>query len=218
MKQKLLGFAALLLLLASCNNEKKADTGNKDAAATDSTTEKKDMKPAAPLDSAAMMKAWMDFATPGAMHQWMAGHAGTWEGEISQWMDPAAPPTKSKASSSVKSIMNGLYLTDQFSSDMMGQPFSGQAVMGYDNIKKKFVSTWIDNMGSGIIYMEGRYDEATKTLHLTGKQSDPATGGESDIRQEQKWLDNDTYVLSMFGTGPDGKETKFMEGTFKRKK
>ena len=58
-----------------------------------------------------------------------------------------------------------------------------------------------------------------KTLHLKGKQSDPGTGGESDIRQEQKWIDDDTYVLSMYGTGHDGKtEQKFMEGTFKRKK
>lgn len=218
MKQKLLGLAVLLLLLSACSNEKKSDTGNKDAVTTDSTAENNDMKPKEPLDSAAMMKAWMDFATPGPMHQWMAGHVGTWEGEVSQWMDPAAPPAKSMARSEIKSIMNGLYITDQFSSNMMGQPFSGQAVMGYDNVKKKFLSTWIDNMGSGIIYMEGTYDEASKTLHLSGKQSDPGTGGQSDIRQEQKWLDNDTYVLSMFGTGHDGKEAKFMEGTFKRKK
>lgn len=218
MKQKLIGLAAILFLLTACNNEKKGEADKKDSPGTDSTAENQDMKPKEPLDSAAMAKGWMDFATPGAMHQWMAGHAGTWEGEVSQWMDPAAPPVKSMASSEIKSIMNGLYLTDQFSGNMMGQPFSGQAVMGYDNVKKKFVSTWIDNMGSGIIYMEGTYDEASKTLHLAGKQSDPSTGGQTDIRQEQKWLDQDTYVLSMFGTGHDGKEAKFMEGTFKRKK
>lgn len=105
-----------------------------------------------------------------------------------------------------------------FSSTMMGMPMTGKSLTGYDNAKKKFVSSWIDNLGSGIVRMEGTYDEATKTLHLKGKQSDPGTGGESDIRQEQKWIDDDTYVLSMYGTGHDGKEQKFMEGTFKRKK
>ena len=134
-------------------------------------------------------------------------------------MAPDAPPSYSKASSVEKVIMDCLYMEGGFSSTMMGMPMTGKSLTGYDNAKKKFVSSWIDNLGSGIVRMEGSYDEATKTLHLKGKQTDPVTGGETDIRQEQKWVDDDTYVLSMYGTGQDGKtEQKFMEGTFKRKK
>ncbi len=49
------------------------------------------------MDSAAMMKNWQDFMTPGDLHKWMAKTNGTWEGEVTQWMDPKAPPTKAKA-------------------------------------------------------------------------------------------------------------------------
>jgi hypothetical protein len=101
---------------------------------------------------------------------------------------------------------------------MMGMPMTGQSTMAYDNAKKMFVSTWIDNLGSGIVYMTGTYDEATKTLNLAGKQTDPMTGKDSDIRQEVKFIDDNSYTMAMYGTGMDGKEMKFMEGTFKRKK
>lgn len=164
------------------------------------------------------MKAWQEFMTPGAMHKWMATHVGTWEAEVSQWMDPSAPPTKSKATDVVKMSMNGLYQIGEFSTTMMGMPMMGQSTLAYDNAKKKFVMTWIDNLGSGIVFMTGNYDEATKTLELKGKQTDPMTGTDSDMRQVNKYIDADSYTMALYGAGMDGKEVKFMEGTFKRKK
>jgi hypothetical protein len=164
------------------------------------------------------MKAWQDFMTPGENHKILAKEVGTWEGEVTQWMDPTQPPTKTKATNVVKMAFDGLYQISDFKTTMMGKPMQGKSTVGYDNVKKMYVSSWIDNMGSGIVNMSGTYDEATKTVNLKGKQSDPMTGTESDIRQEMKYLDNDTYVLSMYGVGMDGKEMKFMEGTFKRKK
>jgi hypothetical protein len=164
------------------------------------------------------MKAWQDFMTPGENHKILAKEVGTWEGEVTQWMDPTQPPTKTKATNVVKMAFDGLYQISDFKTTMMGKPMQGKSTVGYDNVKKMYVSSWIDNMGSGIVNMTGTYDEATKTVNLRGKQSDPMTGTESDIRQEMKYLDDDTYVLSMYGAGMDGKEMKFMEGTFKKKK
>lgn len=163
------------------------------------------------------MKAYQDFMTPGPMHQWMAKHVGTWEAEVSSFMDPSNPQ-KSKATDVVKMSMNGLYQVADFSSTMMGMPMTGQSTLGFDNAKKKFVLTWIDNLGSGIVYMTGTYDETTKTLELKGKQTDPLSGKDTDIRQVNKYIDADTYTMAMYGAGMDGKEMKFMEGTFKRKK
>lgn len=167
--------------------------------------------------SEAETKAWQDFMTPGPMHQWMAKHAGIWEAEMSSWMGPG-DPVKSKATEKCTMIMNGLYLISDFSSNMMGMPFTGQSITAYDNAKKMFVITWIDNFGSGIIMMTGQYNEQTKTLEVKGKQTDPVSGKDSDIRQVNVYHDNDSYTSTMYGTGPDGKETKFMEGTLKRKK
>jgi hypothetical protein len=132
-------------------------------------------------------------------------------------MDPSNPQ-KSKGTSVYSSIMNGLYQTGDFKAEMMGMPFQGHSITGYDNAKKQFVSTWIDNFGSGIIYMTGTYDEATKTLNLKGIQTDPVTGKDAFIRQEMKIINDDTYNLMMYGPAPDGKEMLFMSGVYKRKK
>jgi hypothetical protein len=164
------------------------------------------------------MKAWQDFMTPGSMHKWMEKTNGTWEAEVSQWMDPSAPPTKTKATNVQSSVMGGRYVIGKFSSTMMGQPMEGMSTMGYDNAKKMFISTWVDNLGTGIVHMSGTYDEATKILNLKGHQTDPMTGKDSDIREEMKMIDDNTYTMTMYGAGMDGKEMKFMEGTFKRKK
>ena len=164
------------------------------------------------------MKAYQDFMTPGTMHKWLAKQVGTWEAEVSQWMDPSAPPIKAKATDVVSMTMNGLYQVADFSSTMMGMPMMGHSTLGYDNAKKQFVLSWIDNFGSGIVYMTGTYDEKTKTLSLKGKQTDPISGKDTDIRQENKYIDDDTYTMTMYGAGMDGKEAKFMEGTFRKKK
>ena len=38
------------------------------------------------------------------------------------------------------------------------------------------------------------------------------------MRQVLTFHNDDSYTMAMYGTGHDGKETKFMEGTFKRTK
>ena len=224
MKQKLIAFCAAVLLLAACNNEKKTDGGNTETTTSSSETnpdkkmESKADVPQPPMDTAAMNKAWTTYMTPGDMHKWMAKTNGTWEAEVSQWMDAAAPPTKAKAINVQSSALGGRYVIGKFTSTMMGQPMEGISTMGYDNARKMFTSTWVDNMGTGIVHMSGTYDETTKTLNLKGHQTDPMTGKDSDIREEMKMIDDNTYTMTMYGAGMDGKEMKFMEGTFKRKK
>ena len=224
MKRTALTFLTATALLVACNDNSGSttagankDSGNKEAMA-DQTMAKKDAPPPAMPDTAAMNKAWQANMTPGPMHTWMAKWNGTWEGEVSTWDSPTAPPNKAKATNVQSSMHNGLHTMGNFSSTMMGMPFEGHSTMGYDNIKKVFVSTWADNVSSGMIMMTGTYDEASKTLNLKGKQTDMMTGKDSDIREEFKTIDDNTYNITIYGTGPDGKEMKFMEGTFKRKK
>lgn len=164
------------------------------------------------------MKAWQTFMTPGDMHKMMAAWNGIWNAEVLSYMDPSAPPMKSTATQKVSSLFNGLYSATELSGEMMGMPFQGRGTTGYDNAKKMFVSTWIDNMGSGVIYMTGTWDPATQTLHLKGSQTDPMTGKDAMIREELKIVDEHTQVLTMYGAGMDGKEMKFMEATFRREK
>jgi len=100
----------------------------------------------------------------------------------------------------------------------MGMPFEGISTIGYDNARKILVNSWVDNMGTGMIYMEGVWNEATKSAEFKGKSTDPMTGTVLNIRQVMKIVDDNTQVLEQYTTPADGKEFKSMEIKLTRKK
>lgn len=161
-------------------------------------------------------KNWMTYATPGDIQKMLAKSDGDWTAEMSFWMAPNTPAQKTTASATNKMILGGRYQESKYTGTMMGQPFEGLATTGYDNLRKVFVSTWIDNMGTGIIYMEGPWNEATKSIEFKGKQTDPMTGKQQDVRQVLKFVDDKTQLMQMFWTH-EGKEFKGMEITYRKK-
>ena len=167
-------------------------------------------------DSAAMIKMWMDNMNPGNFHKMLSKSNGTWIEEATFWMDPAAPPTTSSMRAENKMILGGRYQQSIVSGDFNGAPFEGMSTVGYDNAKKKFVSTWIDNMGTGIIYMEGNYNPVLKNITFFGKMVDPTTGKENNLREVFTIIDDNTQTITMYDSR-DGKEFKSMELKMKRK-
>jgi hypothetical protein len=209
---------ALMLTLAACNNAADTKTTGTDTAAPATADTSTAAAATPPPDSATMMKNWQAYMTPGDMHKMMASWSGTWTGDVSMWMKPGEAPMKSTGVATNTMAMNGLYQVSKHKGMMMGMPFEGMGTLAFDNIKKAFVNTWIDNMGSGIMKMEGPWDEATKTLTLTGTMVDPMTGKDCTMKETLKVVDANTQVMEMYGPGPDGKEFKTMEITLKRKK
>jgi len=221
MKQKLLAVFAAAFLFAACGNGEKKDD-NKPAEEKEKQEEKKpeDKKPeaAAMPDSATMMKNWQEYMTPGDMHKMLAKSDGNWNGDVTMWMYPGAPEQKSKSTAVNKMIMGGLYQESSHTGNMMDMPFSGKSIVGYDNHLKEFISTWVDNMGSGIMVLRGPWDEATKTITLKGKIIDAGTKMETSIRETFKIIDDNNQEMEMFTITPDGKEFKTMNIKYTRKK
>jgi hypothetical protein len=206
------------LLLAACNN---TTTENKTASAPDSAaTIKNDAdKTWVPVDSATEMKAWMAYATPGDAHKAMAKADGNWTGQVTMWASMDAPPVTSTSTMVNKMIMDGRYQYSTFKGNFMGMPFEGMAVTAYDNYKKKYLSTWIDNMGTGIMNMEGTKDDASNTITYTGKMVHPANGKECDMKEVFKIIDDNNQLMEMYGPDPKtGKQYKSMEIKLSRKK
>lgn len=161
------------------------------------------------------MKAWQDYMTPGEVHKMLAADDGTWNEDITMWMDPAKP-TKSTATAENKMILGGRYQQSTHTGSFNGMPFEGMSLLGYDNAKKVFMSSWIDNMGTGIMNMEGKWDPATKTINFTGKSFDPITGKDMTVREVFTLVDKNTQKMEMYMTN-DGKESKTMEIKLTRK-
>ena len=208
-------FAATFLLIA-CNNEKKADETKTDVT-SDKASEEKTKEAWIPIDSAMMDKAWKESMTVGEQHTMMAKSNGTWTGEVTMWMADGAPPMKSTSTTVNKTIYGGLYQESIHKGDMMGMPFEGKSTMGYDNLKKEFFSTWIDNMGSGVLVMTGTWDAASKKLNLSGSMK-CMNGQDAKMREVFTMTDDNNQTLEMYGPDPTtGKEYKTMEIKYTRK-
>lgn len=217
--KKILIVATALMAVVAC--KKAEETPAPDAAApTDTTSVKTETAEAAkPMDSAAMMKAWEAYATPGEPHKMLATENGAWNAESTMYMSENDPkPVKSSMSAVTKMVMGGRYQESRYTGNMMGQPFEGVATVGYNNASKKYESTWIDNMGTGVMSMSGDYDAATKTISLSGNCVDPMTGQNKKVRETWAIVDENTRKMEMFDTDPSGKEYKSMEIVLTRKK
>jgi hypothetical protein len=168
-------------------------------------------------DQAAMMKAWQAYMTPSPVHKMIAKSDGKWNAATTMWMDPSAPPMTSKGTCTNKMILNGLYQESTFKGTMMGKSFEGRGLLAYDNAKKVFISTWVDNMGSGVMVMQGTWDEATKTTNYTGKSVDPMTGQDVDVRETYQIVSDNHHTLTMYMKDPTtGTEMKTMQIEFTR--
>lgn len=166
----------------------------------------------------AMMKAWMAYSTPGDAQKMMGTMAGTWDTEVKSYMDPSQPPMVTKGTSTFTMIMDGRYMQEMAEGSFMNMPFHGMGVYGYDNAMKKYVTTWVDNMGTGIMNSTGTSDDGGKTIKYTGSMMDPMSGKMQNYHMEMHRMGDDQAHYEMWGPAPDGKDAKMMEITYTRKK
>lgn len=219
MKKKLLLAAATLSLLNSCGDKGTETAGTaKDSTTTVVTTEKKEEARPMP-DSATMARNWEQYMTPGEVHKMIASWDGDWTAVALMWHSPDAPADTSKLTVNHKMILGGRYQVAAHKGNMMGMPFEGISTTGYDNAKKKFINTWVDNMGTGMMYMEGTWDEGTKAITYMGKMVsiERNDGSEEGVKQVLRITDPTHQQMEMFMIDPSGKETKTMEIWYTKK-
>jgi hypothetical protein len=178
-------------------------------------------------NAADMMKQMMELSKIGEHHKLLSSLDGNWDYTIKFWMnpDPNAKPQESKGTATRKSIMGGRYVMMDVSGNMQmpGEDgkmktiqFKGMGMEGYDNVKKKFVGSWIDNMGTGIEFSEGTYDPATKTFTYTS-EVEPVPGMKTEVREVLKITDTNHMTFEWY-ENQGGQERKTMEINYTKKK
>src|ERR1051326_9179040 len=139
---------------------------------------KKDSGP----DQKAMMGAMMKAMMPGDAHKLLNDMVGTFDGKgtaVSTW------------------VLGGRFVEQKFTGQFMGMPFEGIGYTGYDNVKKSYWSTWVDNMGTGVMTSTGSTSDGGKNWKFMSSMPDPMTG--KDTVEESRLMvpDHDHYTMSM---------------------
>ncbi len=159
-----------------------------------------------------LMKKW---SVTDEHHKELAWYVGTWDTEA-RCMG-AAPE---KGTAEFKWIMEGRWLSENAQGTLMGMPFQGYGVSGFDRFKKKWVTTWVSNMDTAMLRFEGVVVDPTGKVrvlwcnldeYLTGEHDKPAKG-------VYRKIDEDKFVYELWdmAMGPEG--GKVIEITYKRRK
>ncbi len=193
------GFAVMVLLVAP----------------TQAAGKKGEMDP----EMQAMMAKAKERGTPGADHAVLKPLEGEWTVTIRHWMKPGKKHEKSIGTSSNSWILDGRFLKQKYKGEWAGQPFEGMGFMGYDNVRKEYVSVWMDSMSTGIMQGSGQYDPTTRTIKSSGTFSCPLTGEKNMwYRDELKIVNDNKVIMNMYVKDPEGKEFRSMELVYKRVK
>ncbi|MHB8079249.1 MAG: DUF1579 domain-containing protein [Candidatus Krumholzibacteriia bacterium] len=161
------------------------------------------------------MDEMMAMMQPGPEHKQLEKLVGTWKAVNRMWMDPAGPPMESAGTMEYVSVMDGRYVHGVYKGTLMGLPYEGMSIDGYDRFKKQYFSLWFDNMGTGFIQMYGTCSPDGKTTTLEGTMYDRELGRDVPVRSVSTWLDPNTLRYEMF-ENKNGKELRTMEITYTR--
>jgi hypothetical protein len=148
---------------------------------------------------------------PGPEHERLQKMEGTWEATIK------TSEGESKGTMIYKMEVGGLWLVGNFKANFGGQPFQGKGLDGYDPIKKKYVSVWIDSMSPALMLFEGTFDKEGKVFTQVGEG--PGMDGKlTKFKSVTKMKDNDTMVFTMSSADNNGTEQTMLTITYKRQK
>ncbi len=155
-------------------------------------------------------KAWMEYMTPGWAHEMFKKHEGNWKTISTFWSETSEEPMTIEGTAKIEMILGGRYMKITHTGTMMGMPFEGLELDGYDNDKQEFTSIWIDNLGTGTTVTHGTYDKDSKTITYTGTMYEPMSKQDLNIRQTVTLTDDNHIDVEMYVTQGD-KESKVMK-------
>jgi hypothetical protein len=147
---------------------------------------------------------------PGPEHEKLKKFEGVWEGTVN------FGGAESKGTATYKLGLGGFWLTLEFKGEFGGEKFEGRGTTGYDPMKKKYVSAWVDSMSPVIMFMEGAFNKDGTTYTETGEG--PGMDGKPvKMKSVYEFKDKDTLLLTMYMVADD-KDQEMFKINYKRKK
>lgn len=165
----------------------------------------------------AEMQAWMAAGSPNEHHEHLSRMSGEWDMHGKMWLEPGAPATEFTGETSNTMIMGGRFLQSQISSELMGQQLRGMGLEGYDNVKKKHISMFIDDSGTAMQLAEGECSEDGKVITSMSESLDPVSGDTKKYKNRVTLVSDDLFAFEAWEQGPDGEFIRKAKITYTRK-
>ena len=155
------------------------------------------------------------FAQPKPEHARLTAMAGTWDVEMTLWLQPGKPGIPSKGTSTIRSMLNGLFIEEKIEGALNGVPFTTLAWTGFNTETKRYEATRIASTNTARIVESGTFDDATKQFEL--KADYPLAGDTWHQRTVIQPQTTDTMIATSYLSFGQVPEWKAVEIRYKRK-
>jgi hypothetical protein len=102
----------------------------------------------------------------GPEHARLTAMAGTWDVEMTFFLKPGAPGIATKGTSTIRALLNGLFIEEKIDGALNGAPFTTLAWTGFNTSSHQYEATRISSTNTIRIAETGAYDEKTKQFEL----------------------------------------------------
>ncbi len=162
--------------------------------------------------------AWYAANGPNEHHERLKFYVGDWHATMRMAMSRDMTPEEGEFDASITLVMGGRFIEENVTSETPGGLFEGRGLIGYDNHKQRYVSTWYDNMSTTVHTNEGYWDESSKTLEFFGESPDVMTGETKKVRIVLERLGRDVFTAREWAYEDDGSRWLRFAAEYHRKK
>ena len=167
---------------------------------------------------AAIARALETAMTPGEGQKKLEPLIGTFDVKVRTWLDPSKAPIESSATAVDTWVLGGRYVQQMLAGYIGGEPWSGISYAGYDNVTKKYVSTYMDTGSTGMEWYTGALDPDGTHGKMTATIADEVTGKPKTLELRLTIAANGDRVTELWEQQATGKMAKVLEFQFTRKK
>ena len=166
-----------------------------------------------------LAKAMAEASKPGPEHAKLQPLVGSWAYTCKFWMDPSKPPVESHGTIERQWVLGGRFLEERtIGTGFDGKPgFEGFGLVGYDNGRKQYTSSWVSNMCTGTCNGLGTSDTSGRKFTFHAEVFCPVQKKLMKSREELR-IEADGKTIAESYILMDGKEIKLMEIVAVRKK
>ena len=142
---------------------------------------------------------------------------GDWDVAQKVSMGPGQPPMEtSGASATGRLLWDGRFLEVDFQGDMMGTPYEGRWLVGFDRVDREYVHIWIDSLSTYMSISRGTEKDGETTFKLN--DPDFMTNKKVETDMVLKRLSDDSFTMSFIEMSAEGEPNTTLVMTYTRKK